>query len=329
MSEEPNYYANEAISNSDLGFLKISPRQFIMRKQREMQTKSAALELGTLIHKFTLEPDEFIIADVEPVGGKMGEYIKAYFELEKSGLNEESISTMAYNTAGYKPSHSKPETVLKSFKNKPENIAFFNFLKEADGKIALTQKDKQIVEGCLTSLKAHVVSNKFLFLEPTENENIETFNEREVFFNQHGVDCKSKLDRVIVNHDDKTVTIVDLKTTSNQVYGECKKLKSKTGILLRDWHVTGFMYSCVQYAYYRQLAFYMDAIIAEYPEYAVEAFIVAVDTKGSYDVAVYKLPSEWIEEGANEIQCLLSEYKHYKETNNFNVKQGFEAAVTY
>ncbi len=30
------HYANEAISNSDLGFLKISPRQFTMRKEQEM-----------------------------------------------------------------------------------------------------------------------------------------------------------------------------------------------------------------------------------------------------------------------------------------------------
>ncbi len=62
MSEQ-NYYAKESISNSDLGTLKVSPRQFVMRKQREMQTKSAAMELGTLIHKFTLEPETFIIAD--------------------------------------------------------------------------------------------------------------------------------------------------------------------------------------------------------------------------------------------------------------------------
>ena len=100
-----------------------------MRKQHEMQTKSGAMQLGTLIHKFTLEPDKFIIADVQPVGGKMGEYIKTYFELEKSGLNEESIASMAYNTAGYKPSHSKPETILKSFKNKQENIDFYNCFK--------------------------------------------------------------------------------------------------------------------------------------------------------------------------------------------------------
>jgi len=330
MSEELNYYAKEEISNSDLGELKVSPRRFMMRKQHEVNTKkSAAMELGSLIHGFALEPDKYIMADIAPVTGKMGEYIKAYFQLEKVGTPEDRLSSMAYEMAGYKPSHSKPETILKSFKTKEENIAFYNFLKEADTKIPLAPKDRQIIEGCLTSLKGHVVSNKLLFSEPMENENIEAFNEREVYFTQHDVECKSKLDRVIVNHDTKTVTIADIKTTSTQVYGECKKLKSKTGLLFRDWHTTGFLFNCLQYGYYRQLAFYMNAAIAEYPDYSVEAFIVAVDTKGSYDVAVYQLPEEWIKEGNKEIKTLLSELNHYKETNNWNVKKGYEEAVTY
>tara|TARA_R100000329_G_scaffold50716_1_gene46843 strand:- start:3102 stop:4076 length:975 start_codon:yes stop_codon:yes gene_type:complete len=324
MSDQ-NYYANEAISNSDLGELKISPRRFVMRKRQEIQTKSAAMELGTLIHKFTLEPDTFIVADVEPVGGKMGEYIKAYHELEKVGTPEDKIASMAYQMSGYKPSHSKPETILKSFQKKEENVAYYNFLKDSQDKIALSKRDKQIIEGCLMSLRAHVVANKLLFTD----SDLQTYNEKEVYFKHHNVDCKSKLDRIIVDDKNKTVTIVDLKTTSSQVYGECKPLNTNTGILFRDWHTTGFMYSCLQYAYYRQLAFYIKAAQAEYPDYKIESFIIAVDTKGSYDVAVYKLPEEWLKEGDNEIQCLLSEYKHYKESNNFNVKQGFEEAVEY
>jgi len=328
MSEE-NYYAREEISNSDLNELKVSPRRFLMRKQQEMQTKSGAMQLGTLIHMFTLEPDKFIMADVEPVGGKMGEYIKAYFELEKGGMEESKIADLAYTHSGYKPTHSKPATVLKSFKNKEENVAFYEFLKSADGKIAINNKDKQILEGCLTSLRGHVVANKLLFSTPEGN--VETFSEDEIYFTQHDVNCKSKLDRLIVDHDKKTVTVVDLKTTSSQVYGDCTPLpkKLKTGILIRDWHVTGFMYSCIQYNYHRQLAFYMRAAASKYPDYKVDSFIVAVDTKGSYDTAVFKLPEEWIIEGNNDIQCLLSEYKYYKETNNFNVKQGYEEAVTY
>jgi len=106
----------------------MSPRRFIMRKQQEMQTKSGAMQLGTLIHQFTLEPENFVMADVEPVGGKMGEYIKAYFELEKSGIPEDKIADTAYTAAQYKESHSKPNTVYKSFKNKKKK--YENFKKE-------------------------------------------------------------------------------------------------------------------------------------------------------------------------------------------------------
>ena len=327
MSEE-NYYAKEQISNSDLGELKMSPRRFMMRKQHEINTqKSAAMELGYLIHGFALEPEKYVMADIAPVGGKMGEYIRAYFELEKVGTPEDKIADMAYQMSGYKPSHSKPETILKSFKNKEENVAYYNFLKSSVDKIPLGSKDRQIIEGCLTSLRGHVVSNKLMFSEPEGN--VETFNEKEVYFEQHGVDCKSKLDRIVVDHDKKTVTIADLKTTSGVVYGECKKLKTKTGLLFRDWHTTGFLFNCLQYSYYRQLAFYINAITAEYPDYKVEAFIIAVDTKGSYDVAVYQLPEEWIKEGNKEIKSLLTEYKHYKETNNWNTKKGYEEVVAY
>jgi len=326
MSDQ-NYYAREEISNSDLGELKVSPRRFVMRKQKEMQIKSAAMELGTLIHNFALEPDQFIMADIEPIGGKMGQYIKAYYEIEKNGhVEEKDIAEMAYAHAQYNPKHSKPETVLKSFKNKPENVAFYEFLKAAEGKIAITQKDRQVIEGCLTSLRSHVVSNKLIFAEP---EDVTSEAEKEIYFDLHGVACKGKLDRVIIDDKNKKVTIVDLKTTSSQVYGECEPLGTNTGHLVRDWHVTGFMYTCLNYSYYRQIAFYSQGMRELYPDYEIESFIVAVDTKGSYDVAVYKLPQEWIDYGDKEVQRLLTEYKHYKESNNWNVKQGFENAVTY
>ena len=229
--------------------------------------------------------------------------------------------------AGYKPSHSKPETILKSFKKKEENVAYYNYLKEASGKIALTLKDKATIEGCHTSLQSHAVAKKLLFSKPEGN--IETFNEKEIYFEQYGVKCKSKLDRIIVDHDKKIATVVDLKSSTSQIYGECINLNINTGILLRDWHVTGFMYHCLQYAYYRQLAFYINALKSEYPDYKIDSFIIAVDTKGSYDVAVYKLPEEWLKEGDDEIKCLLSEYQHYNESNNFDVKQGYEEVVTY
>ena len=72
-----------------------------------------------------------------------------------------------------------------------------------------------------------------------------------------------------------------------------------------------------------------EIILSDDDAEVIAKFYIQKDTKGSYDVAVYKLPEEWLKEGDDEIKCLLSEYQHYKESNNFDVKQGYEEVVTY
>jgi hypothetical protein len=207
--------------------------------------------------------------------------------------------------------------------NKPENQAYFKFLKETHGKLLMTQQDKNIVEGCSASLRAHVVANKLVF-----GEEHEWHNEKEVYFEQYGVKCRSKLDRIIVDHENKKVTLVDLKTSSTDVYGECTKV-ADTGFLTRDYHATGFMFSCLRYSYYRQIAFYENALKAEYPGYEIDSYLVVIGTSGTADIAVYKMPQAWIEEGQKQIKDTLEEYKKYQETQAWDTKIGFEGVVTY
>jgi len=328
MSEsKPDYFQREEVSNSDLTNLRISPKTFLMKKQGQMNKSSKALELGTLIHRWNLEPELFALADVEPVTGKMGKYIQAMSELTKGlTLDEKGLREMgetAYMLAQFKASNAKITTVFKSFTDKPENQAYYNFLLTSDGKILMTQQDKNIVEGCSTSLRSHVVANKLVF-----GEDLESHNEVEVYFQQHGVMCRSKLDRVVVDHANKKVTLVDLKTSSKDVYGECTKV-ADTGFLTRDYHATGFMFSCLMYSYYRQIAFYENALRAEYPGYEIESFLVAISTSGTGDIAVYKMPAAWVEEGQKQIESTLNEYKKHQETQVWDVKAGFEGVVTY
>lgn len=73
--------------------------------------------------------------------------------------------------------------------------------------------------------------------------NIEIFNELiidwEVTYSS--LKLKSMLDRVVLNHSNKTITIIDLKTT------KCKSLKS-------------FRYDMINYKYYIQAVFYINAM---------------------------------------------------------------------
>jgi len=263
--QKPEYFQREEISNSDLTNIRTSPKTFLMKKQGQMNKSSKSMELGTLIHKWNLEPELFAMADVEPVTGKMGKYIQAMseltmgLELDEKGLRE--MGDTAYMLAQFKESNTKKTTAFKSFLTKPENQAYFKFLETSNGKLLMTQQDKNIVEGCSLGIRSHVVANKLVF-----NEDLECHNEKEIYFQQHGVMCRSKLDRIIIDHENKKVTMVDLKTSRDDVYGECTKV-ADTGFLSRDYHATGFMFACLRYSYYRQIAFYENALKAEYPGY--------------------------------------------------------------
>ena len=67
------------ISHSSLSALKVSPQYFVKYINRELSKDSKSLDLGSAIHCFILENDQFndryIVSDVDVVGGMMGTFI--------------------------------------------------------------------------------------------------------------------------------------------------------------------------------------------------------------------------------------------------------------
>lgn len=68
-----------------------------------------------------------------------------------------------------------------------------------------------------------------------------------IYFQYNGVDCKALLDGVLINHKDKTLQPFDLKTTGKSV--------------------NEFPHSFMEFGYYRQCAFYEQAILSEQSPY--------------------------------------------------------------
>ena len=64
-----------------------------------------------------------------------------------------------------------------------------------------------------------------------------------IYFNYKGIECKALLDGILIDHHDKTIEPFDLKTTSKSVFD--------------------FTDSFLQYGYYRQCAFYEQALLSD------------------------------------------------------------------
>lgn len=116
--------------------------------------------------------------------------------------------------------------------------------------------------------------------------------------------CKSLLDRCIFDHVNKKIILIDLKTTSD---------------------VYNFKHSVEEFDYYRQIAYYLLAITwymkdqdIDISDYDCEAYIVAIQTNGSYEVRVFNMFNETeLDSRKNIIINALSELSYHYQTNNW------------
>lgn len=321
-----NYYDNkEYISNSALGWLKRSPVDFLANLNGDFERKeSLSLSRGSLLHTYILEPEKFIVEDVEPISGMMGNFVKKLSELknnnnsvEFSSLSEEEMKLQAYNFAGFRQSQ---ETVFKNFE-KDDVQKYYQFLLSANGKIAISATDKFIIERCTQSLTDNNLTFDLLF---GQNPEMEIYNEHEIYTEgANGFKAKGKIDRLLINRKDNYAIVVDLKTTSSSCYGGLYKV-ADTGNTEIDYRGTGFLASYINYNYYRQMAYYASLVIKKFGVENVECFIIPVETSGLFNCCVYKQSKTMLLAGVDEYSRLIDTYMWHKNNNQWTVPIGFE-----
>jgi hypothetical protein len=294
---EDYYKKIEYVSNSMLNYLKISPKYFQAQINKEINLDSASLELGRMIHLALLEPDKFVLAQYDKPTGLMGAFCELY-------IKHRSLET-AYELSGFKQSF---DVVKKNFEK--EAVNYVNEVIENQDKIFLSRDIKYKVDKSVESVLADKYASKFLLTESP------SYNEIEVYWEKDGIKKKAKLDKLII--DGNKAINVDIKTTRNNVF-ELPLLIDNSLPIDKRYELRGFSKSYYYYGYYRQQAFYEEAI-EEYAKQnqlqidSIEHIIIAVQTSGVFDTCVYKFQRDWIELGKNEIKDLLSEYKYYQES---------------
>ncbi len=309
------YFNDSAISNSDLGVLKDSPWYFRQYKDKKIAKVDVShFELGSLIHLAILEPDLFVVAYIDKPGGMMGKFIDVYVEC---GMDKEAEKE-AYKQSGFKYALA---TVLAKLDDK-ENKKYLDFIKVNKDKLVLTKQQKYTISNVEKGIQRNPTAQKMLFdIDIISGGQYEVFNELELYGVLEGVRIKGKIDKLIINHINKKIILVDLKSTSNAPYFRVKKVQN-TGELTIDYQGTGFFNSFKGWCYYRQMAFYKTLIAENYPElfkkYDFECYMVPVNTTHSYDCSVVRIKDHWLEYGRLESEELIFRYKEHMESDNWN-----------
>ena len=279
--EIPYYEDNTRISNSAIGwFLKKGPRYLKdMLDGKEEGISAKYLDRGTMIHMYLLQPEEFwnnyMIIDYEkPKTTQQLAFCEAYFNSNE--IVEEDKLISAYKVS-YSGNNMSKDAMLKKAKELQLKFAeYIEFLDKNQTYTVISFADLNMLKKIKENIDSHIKANELL----TDQPGVECHNEFHINWEaeKQGVSCKSLLDRVKIDHANKKITLIDLKTTVD---------------------VYNFEHSVEEYDYYRQIAFYILALTwymkdegYDIEDYDLEAYIVAIQSNGNNEVRVFNMLNE-------------------------------------
>lgn len=307
--DKPYYSDNTRISNSAIGwFIKKGPLYYHrMMIGEEEGLKLPQLEKGTMIHEYLLQPDEFwkdyIILDYEvPKVKQQKDFCEAY--TNSLELIEDDKLLKAYRSS-YSNTKSS-EIALKEARelyNKYED--YINYLRQKDTKKVISFADLNMLKQIKENIVNHVKANELLTDKPGCESNNEFHINWELQVGDWSAPCKSLLDRVIFDHINQKIILIDLKTTSD---------------------VYNFKHSVEEFQYYRQLCYYLMAISwymykdqnIDISNYDTEVYIIAIQTNNNYEIRVFNMfNEEELLNSKNIILDALTELSYHYQTDNW------------
>lgn len=306
--EIPYYEDNTRISNSAIGwFLKKGPRYLKdMLDGKEEGISAKYLDKGTMIHMYLLQPEEFwsnytIIDYEKPKTAQQLAFCEAYFS--STEIVEEDKLINAYK-ASYSGNNMSKDAMLKKAKELQLKFAeYIEFLDKNQTYTVISFVDLNMLKNIKKNIDSHIKANELL----TDQPGVECHNEFHINWEaeKQGVSCKSLLDRVKIDHANKKITLIDLKTTAD---------------------IYNFKHSVEEYDYYRQIAFYILALTwymkdqgYDIEDYDIEAYIVAIQSNGNNEVRVFNMLNEKeLLARKDLIADTLTEISYHYQTGNWD-----------
>lgn len=308
----PYYEDLTRISNSNIGwFLKKGPRYLKEMLDGKEGLKASFLDKGTMIHEYILQPEEFwkdyIILDFAVPKVKQQKDLLEFYSsarLVDPFASEDDILLMSYETA-YNNTKSKEKKIQEAKELVELYQNYIEYFRNKDSKKVISFADLNMLKAIKKNMEEHKKANELLFNYP---ETFEVHNEFHINWEYPNASslgdlpCKSLLDRVMIDHTNKKIILVDIKTTAD---------------------VYNFKHSVEEFDYCRQLAYYWLAIHWYFKnelklnieEYEYETYIVAVQSHNGYEVRVFKFNSKAIEERLITIDYAIKRIAWHKNNN--------------
>jgi len=174
------------------------------------------LRFGSLVDILLTEPDrlydKFYITDAKIPSDTIASIVKGLYNIIENktksliSISKEDILSMA-EQEGYGRTW-KPDTVYNKIIE--EGKEYYNTLLNSDNKIIMSTSDLLLAQECVDVLKTHAHTYDLVSQDPFST-NVEHLYQLKFVNEEYGIRCM--FDKIIVDHNNKKITPIDIKTT--------------------------------------------------------------------------------------------------------------------
>lgn len=292
-----------------------SPKKYIESKSED----TSYFSLGKLVDFIRTEGEEkakevYAVNVLESLTPQLQQYVEYVVNniIEKDLTDKLKLDIV--KNLGILRSSKKQNTILNALLPTEEHINFY-----------YKNKNKKIIPYKMWITALSIIrewrNNEYTkeYTNIVSNGDIEVFDEYPILWEYESIKLKSKLDRFIINHKEKTIIPIDYKTSSDDVHN--------------------FISSYWRWKYYYQASMYPQALKYEFPDYKILPFTFIVSSTITNEVAIYKINTEDTTALIHDVELdsgklikgwstLLKEMQEQKKLNDFEypldyIKNGF------
>jgi hypothetical protein len=296
--EKIDYITAPGISYSALSRLSKGPKAYINKDS----PSGDFLSVGSAVDILLTEEDTFhdlfyVMTAKKPSSDMMLKYVETMIATDDPA--------QALAASGYKKA-------LSDAKWQTDGLPYYEAIKASEGKTVLSFEQYQQVQAVVNQLKTNTYTAKY-FDSGHRPEHVEVMYQFVHYFDYKGKPGKVKLDLLVIDHKEKTISPLDLKTTGKSVFTFTTSYKSYKYYLQGAWFVLGVK----------------DWADKNYPEYSITGFDFIVAEMAAYNPPlIFEMSKEEIKMAIvggkslmgypiKGVDQLLEDLDYYERTNKW------------
>jgi hypothetical protein len=241
-----HYYDNPALSQSKLKLLIKTPHLFNSVKEQDLYYEEKKhFIIGSAVDVLLTQSEKVFKKQyhVSKVQNKPSDAIKSILHevfdnlIESIDINDFGpIESTEYRTlilhCCIKQDYGKSYKDDTKISKVCEAYEYWNDLILAHGKQVLSVEEKTLIDNIVMSIRTNEVTSKYF----EKDKDTEIFDQYFIEFEYEDVPCKALLDRIIVNHANKTIQPIDFKTMGDYTLNFPKTLKRNRYDIQASWY---------------------------------------------------------------------------------------------